>query len=137
MNALETLHTYCCLDSAVTFEVNDRLGKYLNPTSDKHYRFNIILLNCLLYIELRGIKYDKEKAKTRLKEIQEQVFEAQYELDAHSNHGVKTRDKILLRAQLRDHCCYARDPARVKASYLDEGPKNFDINMRVLLGEGE
>ena len=137
MNALETLHTYCCLDSAVTFEVNDRLGHFLNSTSEKHYRFNIVLLNALLYIELRGIKYDKEAARRRLKEVQEQIYEAQFELDRLTSHGVKTTDKLLLRSSLRDTMCYVKDPSKVKANFLEPGPKNFDDNMRVLLGEGD
>lgn len=55
---------YCCKDSAVTLENSieqDKLLNLLPPASRAHYIFNRQLLLPLLYMQLRGIKYDLPK----------------------------------------------------------------------------
>lgn len=58
----ETLYTYCARDSAVTIEVCANQDSVLQGKGLEHYRTNIEMLNPLLYMELRGIKYDKLNA---------------------------------------------------------------------------
>lgn len=129
----ETFWKYCIKDSAITKEIDEELDRYLKPESKQHYNFNLTLLNSLLYMELRGIKYDHKLAKERLKEVERHIYELQYDLDKLANKGLRTTDKTLLRALLRDKMCYKRDPSKVKADYVDI----FDDCMRILLGEGE
>lgn len=72
---LKTFWRYCCTDSAVTYEINTRLTAELadSHSSLLHYRFNLALLHPILYMELRGIRYDKPLATTRKAEIDDEV----------------------------------------------------------------
>src|SRR6266702_586051 len=88
---------YCCKDSATTKEIDQKLTKYLNPTSTKHYEFNETLLNALLYMEIRGIRYDLTLAQKRHKEIETYIYERQNDLDQVTNRGLPTTDKTILR----------------------------------------
>lgn len=128
-----TYWKYCCRDSAVTKEIDEQLDRYLKPPSRRHYNFNLILLNALLYMELRGIKYDKTKATQRLKEIESYLYERQVDLDKLAGTGLRTTDRTLLRTLLRDKMCYKKDPSRVKADFVD----CFDLDMRILCGDAE
>ena len=131
-DSAEVFWRYCCKDSAVTIEVDQALDKYLNKESQRHYQFNLALLNSLLYMELRGLKYDKQKAKERHKGVQAQIYELQFDIDKATGRGLKTNDKTLLRAMLREVMCYKRDSSRVKVEYSE----SFDVNLRTLLGDG-
>lgn len=84
---LETFWTYCCKDSAVTHEINTKLGRYLDPMQDQHYRFNITLLNPLLYMENRGILYDTASAKLALEDVNSHVYNLQTQLDRMAGVG--------------------------------------------------
>lgn len=55
-------HLACCIDSAVTLEASDAQSSALSSPANRHYRFNMDLLPGLLYMELRGIRYDKATA---------------------------------------------------------------------------
>jgi uracil-DNA glycosylase family 4 len=129
-NDQETFWRYCCRDSAVTFEINQKLDRYLQPSARSHYEFNLTLLNALLYMELRGIKYNEKAAKERLKEVQ--VYKLQYRLDTSSGFGLTSIDKVVLRAIVRDSMCYKRDASKVKAGCEEA----YQWTMHVLHGEG-
>lgn len=64
----ETFFKYCAKDSAVTLEACHAMDSaFPDANAHRHYRANIEMLNPLLYMELRGIKYDQEnvnKVKT-------------------------------------------------------------------------
>ena len=84
---LETFWTYCCKDSVVTHEINGRLSRFLDPRSDQHYRFNMTLLNPLMYMENRGIRYDVEAAKQCLTDVNHHLYNLQSKLDAAAGLG--------------------------------------------------
>lgn len=65
-----TLHKYCCLDSCVTWEIAHRHEQFLlsKPRAFTHFKLNMAMLNPLLYMELRGIRYNVEAAATALAE---------------------------------------------------------------------
>lgn len=67
-------YTYCGLDCCVTHECNSVMDKRLMPGQRKHYEFNMSLLPAILWMELRGIRYDYEKAKAKLKRTQKWAF---------------------------------------------------------------
>jgi len=131
--SLEILHRYCCKDSSVTYEISEKLSKWIHGRSLDHYRFNVALLNPLLYMELRGISYDSAQAKQRLKIVKNQTYELQHQLNTLSSRGVTTTDKTVLRGLVRDFMCYKRDTSKVKAEYQED----YDPIMRVLLGDGD
>lgn len=59
----------CCTDSAVTLEncyAQDKILDSLPPDSRQHYVKNLLITRALLYMELRGMAYDKELAQTEL-----------------------------------------------------------------------
>lgn len=97
----ETFYAYCCRDSAITLEINQKLAGFLTTQcSCDHYRLNISMLNPMLYMELRGIAYDEAGAASRRAEIRNQM----HELQARFNHMVgfgfdwTSKDKILKQA---------------------------------------
>lgn len=113
----ETHHIYCCRDSAVTHEccghqeaAFNGLNGWDKVRTDKerelikeHYKFNLGMLNVMLYMELRGIKYDVEGAKKRQQELLDKLHEAQAQLNGMTGHGFswkKGLDEIKQRAQI-------------------------------------
>jgi uracil-DNA glycosylase family 4 len=71
---LKTFWRYCCIDSAVTLEINERLDSELtDPASLGHYHFNINMQRPLLYMELRGIRYDTPGAFARKSAIDQEI----------------------------------------------------------------
>jgi len=132
-NDRDTFWRYCCRDSAVTFEINERLSRLLDQQQKQHYQFNMLLLNPILYMENRGIKYDQEKASLRMVEIEAVVCQLQSELDQVAGCGVVspiTRGNLF--NTLQEKLCYKRDQDRpkkgneaeyetLKAALLDEG----------------
>lgn len=65
-----TFWTYCCRDSAISREIREVLNSRLDGSSRTHYRFNVDLLPPVLYMELKGIRYDESKAASRQAELQ-------------------------------------------------------------------
>ena len=72
---------YCCRDSAVTYEICDKITPMLNLGSTKHYQFNVAMLHPMLYMELRGISYDTKKAREKLRHVMSWIYRLQEELD--------------------------------------------------------
>lgn len=111
----ETFYRYCCKDSALTFEVSEKLDKILTAPQKEHYYFNVALLNALLYMELRGIQYDSKLAKSRLLEINHQIYELQHSLDSIAGNNFPwdfDRQASILKVQ--SELCTKRDPTRPK-----------------------
>jgi len=136
---LETHWRYCCTDSLVTMEIANKLERMLtNPKADPkayaHYRFNLEMLHPLLYMELRGIKYNSTLAKERLIEVQDHVYTFQYVLDDLSGSGARydlaadtKENRLALLEQCRDVMCYKRDRARPKAGFVFDYAKVLAI----------
>lgn len=123
-DSLETFWRYCCTDSAVTWEINSKLDKWLSGGSLAHYRLNVALLNPLLYMELRGISYNSALAKTRLEQVQSDVVTLQTELDTIAGCGFDPHiPRDLLRAKVQEAMCYKRNPSQPKKDYEDVYPK--------------
>lgn len=66
---------YCCIDSAVTLEISNAHSKVLTTDSLEHYRFNLDMLTPLLFMECRGIRYDKETAQHKLAAVRITISE--------------------------------------------------------------
>lgn len=111
----ETFYRYCCKDSALTFEVNEKLDKILTNPQKEHYVFNVVLLNALLYMELVGISYDSKLAKQRLLEMENQIYELQYALDLIAGFNFAWEfDKKASLTKIQSELCHKRDPTRPK-----------------------
>lgn len=72
---VETFYQYCAKDSAVTLEICEAQDNVLEGLSLQHYRKNVEMLNPLLYMELRGIKYDRENVKAEWNTTQKELAE--------------------------------------------------------------
>ena len=79
---LDEYHTYCCKDSAVTLECSEVMDRQLTPNAREHYKFNLDLLPALLYMQLRGIRYDAQKALIRFRTIGVEITERNAALSA-------------------------------------------------------
>lgn len=130
---IEDFHRYCCRDSAVTKEIHEKVSRWLCPSSRRHYEFNRTLLNPLLYMEIRGLRYNVDLAAKRQREIQHHICESQYDLDVIAGKALPTTDKVILRAIVRDTMCFKRDISKVKEDFKDV----YDVNMRTLMGEAD
>lgn len=121
---LDTFHRYCCRDSAVTLEINERLSKFLQPSQDAHYRFNVALLNPLMYMENRGILYDKPAAEACLKIVEEHLAVLQSKLDSLTGKGCPTYESLHeLLAKVQEVMCYKKDREQPKKDYVEIYPR--------------
>jgi DNA polymerase I-like protein with 3'-5' exonuclease and polymerase domains len=73
----EGLLRYCCKDSSVTFEIANVLPSGLCERSKDHYRFNVSMLEPLLHMELRGMKYDTDVAAQDAKRLSDDIYTLQ------------------------------------------------------------
>lgn len=122
--SLDSYWTYCCKDSSVTYEIADTLNRYLDPAAQRHYRFNHDLLNPILYMELRGIRYDSPEAAKRLEAVNSHIWNLQQELDKLAGQGLKpdaTKDEVF--EVIADVMCYKRDRYKPKKDYINDYPR--------------
>jgi len=87
----KTFWTYCCLDSAVTRECSNVLDACLKGSSIDHYQFNMSLLNPFLYMELRGIRIDRDKRDARIYQLEQDAVPLQAEMDAFAGHPINVK----------------------------------------------
>lgn len=128
---LKTHWTYCCRDSATTHEINSTLSSHLvNPSSLSHYRFNMDMLSPLLYMELRGIRYDIEGAAKRRREVLNEVYNLNYQLDELTLVGLDfTLPKAEIEKTIREIACKKRG-GEYKKAFLEDAPRIEDILSR-------
>ena len=84
---VDTFYKYCCKDSAITLEISNKLNGMLSGSSLVHYQLNMGLLNPLLYMELRGIKYDVKGACSRRQSLLDKLHESQAQFNALTGYG--------------------------------------------------
>ncbi|SRR6266487_196870 len=116
--------SYCCRDSAVTYEINERLRPMIHGTSLEHYRFNMSLLIPLLYMEMRGIRYDEAKARLRRNTVRQEMFEEQARLNGLTGRFVRGKQYLFDKA--REALAYKKAliafndfPALIRNAYKD------------------
>lgn len=117
-----TFYEYCCRDSAVTYEINDAISSRLDrtPSSVAHYRFNIDLLNPLLYMEMRGIRYDEKLAKDRRMLLQTKLYEAQARLNGLTGFAFQWNSITEITTRARELMCQKKHPSIPKKSHTIE-----------------
>lgn len=131
---LATFLRYCCKDASSTIEIDNRLERMLDVNSKKHYHFNLTLLNPLLYMQLRGLRFNRSAAEDRLKDVKSYLYNLQHKLNIAAGFGLRTTDKVVLRAIVRDVMCFKKDSSKVKAEYSTGA---YDWCMHVLHGDAE
>lgn len=122
-------YEYCCRDSGVTLEISNKLDGYLNGVSLEHYRQNVALLNPMLYMELRGIKYDEAGALARRTLLQQKLYESQARLNALTNRGFGFKSVNEIHNRARELMCFVKaqalsfDPQNAKKSHYAEAQR--------------
>lgn len=83
--SVQTLHEYCCKDSACTYEIYEQHRKHLagRPEARRHFQFNMALLSPLHYMQHRGLAYDKTSAGLSLTEVTAEQLRLQRLIDDH------------------------------------------------------
>ena len=81
-------YEYCIKDSCVTLEACLAQENALSPDARRHYRFNMDLLRAFLYMELRGIRYDKATAATELVQVKAALSECSSRLELRAGYSL-------------------------------------------------
>lgn len=133
----DTKMIYCGKDSCVTIENHNTLTKRLNDVSRTHYHFNRDLLNPLLYMELRGMAYETEKAKERRTGILKEKYASQYLLDQETKMGYEKKDVVSCVQDIKELMCYVRDRGTCKKQFNDVYPRAIELAKQNILTDCE
>lgn len=125
----QQFYQYCCKDSAVTHEINGKLSRMLDPIRDQHYRLNMRLLNPMLYMENKGIRYDELAAQDSLYAVEKSLYSLQSELDTIAGLGFNFLDPYRV-TKAKEIMCYKRDQSQPKKEFIDSYPKVMEILTR-------
>jgi uracil-DNA glycosylase family 4 len=87
-DAQDDFYKYCIKDSCVTLEACNAQEGALSPLARRHYRFNMDLLDPLLYMELRGIRYDSALASSELAQVKAALSECSSRLELRAGYSV-------------------------------------------------
>lgn len=79
-----THYTYCCKDSAVTYEIHNAHMAAMTDSQKSHYTFNTELLPSLQFMSLRGINYDKKESDFYHSQIKSRMLEIQLACNTHA-----------------------------------------------------
>ena len=134
-NSQLTFWEYCCKDSAITYEISNKLTPYLDGRATQHYKFNVSLLEPILYMELRGIRYDTLGAAERRKKVQEENWTLQKELNNITGYGICITDTWDL--IIPEVMCYKRDPSQPKKGYAEAYKRAKQIESNKTPSEAE
>lgn len=134
----DTHWMYCCKDSANTWEIADKLNKWLPVPSRKHYAFNMDLLHPMLYMENHGLRYNIALAEQRLQEVDNHLYGLQGKLDLQATIDYALYDqrfgfdwslpKPALLAQARAIMSWKKDPNKPVKKF----EQHFDKVMALL-----
>lgn len=72
---------YCCKDSAVTLEIAEYHSKILEGDALNHYMFNLRLTEPVMYMQLKGLKYNQEAADQARAELEIEMDIIQTRID--------------------------------------------------------
>lgn len=98
-------HKGCIIDSCVTHEATLAMDQALSDQARRHYRFNMAILEPLLYMELRGIRYDVETARTELGQVRSALSECSSRLTFRAGHSLVGAKGSISSTQLKK-CLY-------------------------------
>jgi len=127
---LYTYWRYCCKDSAITYEINEKLEQQIVGSSRSHYRFNMDLQNPFLYIELRGMRVDIAKRDTRIELLKNDWTVKQGILDAAVGKPVNVNSPLQMKWLLYEHL--GLDPVFKRNAQGEESPTtNYEALLKL------
>lgn len=139
---------YCCKDSAVTEEIRLAQEPHLraNPAIWNHYQFNLRLLNPLLYMELRGLKYDANAAAEARVKVLAELWLKKHELNSIAGKTfVGTRTALLaicisriVKVRERMHCLsFVQLPSLCLKKYSEAAQAIADLDREGLITDSQ
>lgn len=123
----QEFYRYCCLDSAVTYEISEYLQPRVKGTAAEQYKFNVSMLLPLRYMELRGIRYNKQTAETRRQILRTKMFEAQAKFNALTGFGFSFTSREEITQRIKTLMCYKKDSTKSKKSYEEEYARTMEL----------
>lgn len=132
----DTFLRYNARDAMVTKEIDTYLDGCLTAScSRRHYQMNVELLNPLLYIELKGMRYDSLGAVHRRSLLQRQMYATQARLNHLTGHCFSwtNRKEILDRAvalmgrKKNIYCSFDDLAATPLKAYAEAAPRLRDL----------
>lgn len=107
-DSLEIRELYCCMDSMVTDECREvQQSILLEPehvSSYNHFQFNMRLLNPLLWMELRGIRFNVTAAKKHADGLRRILWRRKHALNVIAGRDFKGNEKQLLSLAINRLC---------------------------------
>ncbi len=97
----ETFYRYNIKDTCVTMEANRAQDSALDAKQRSHYRFNMALMSPLLYMELRGIRYDIHTANNELSLVTAAMAECASRLYVRTNVELRGKGGSLSPVKLK------------------------------------
>jgi uracil-DNA glycosylase family 4 len=119
------LWKYCCTDAAVTLEISNTLDRFLTPSDRQHYDFNTALLNPMLYIELKGMKYDAPRAALLKQKYEQEAYEIQDRLNEQAGRQVRFTDQSSAFEYVVGQICFKRSSPTTWNDIPDSTKKEF------------
>jgi len=115
---------YCCKDATVTYEIAEAHQKHLTTElagtgALDHFNFNMSLLPAFMYMQLRGIKFDKERARERLLEVNVEMSEIQSRINVLAGGPLNVNSPKQMNACLYDRLGF-------EVQYKKEGGRKTD-----------
>jgi hypothetical protein len=111
-------YRYCCLDSCVTYEINNYLEPRIKGTAKEQYDFNVKMLLPLRYMEMRGILYDEKGAATRRELLRQKMFETQAKFNAITGFGFSFTSKKEITDRAKQ-VMLTKDESRPRKEYIE------------------
>lgn len=125
-----TFYEYCGLDCMATKEINETIEgifRFTGPgsftrgeldTMEAQYRFNMEITNIFLYMELKGIRYNKKAAQLRRAQLRDALYETQARLNAMVGMGFSFQSKEIILTKIRE-LMLTKDGSRPYKKYID------------------
>lgn len=102
----EKFYAYCIKDSCVTLEACLAQDGALATGARRHYNGNMELLSSLLYMELRGIRYDSATARSELGQVTAALRECATRIELRAGYSLNGAKGSLSSTKLKK-CLYA------------------------------
>jgi uracil-DNA glycosylase family 4 len=118
---------YCCTDSCVTYEIASKHDKALSSSARSHFQFNMELLPAINYMQIRGMRFDRERANELLALSRAKQSEIQLRINIEAGKAVNVNSpKQLATILYRDKHFPKQHPK--KAGKIDRTKLSTDID---------
>ena len=125
---------YCCKDSCVTYEIALAHARMFTPSQRDHFRFNMRMISILLYMELRGMAFDRAKANDYLGKVKVQMDEFQTRINTRMGHPLNLNSPKQMCTALYDALAFPKQHPPKKVGFGTDKTKltaNIDAILEI------